>query len=78
MPVVLAALLATLVIGLIGRTLPQLNVMAIGFSFNSMLTFAVLSIALGAAVWVFQERIAPCLEAMMDVLKIPLESRWFT
>ena len=37
-----AVLLATLVLGLISRTLPQLNVLVVGFGLNSMLTFAVL------------------------------------
>ncbi len=48
-PVVAAVLLATLVLGLISRTLPQLNVMVVGFGLNAMLTFAVFSFAVGAA-----------------------------
>ncbi len=38
-PLVTALLLANLVIGLIGRTLPQLNVLVIGFGLNALLTF---------------------------------------
>ena len=64
-PVVLAALLATLVIGLIGRTLPQLNVMAIGFSFNANVDLRRLVDGAGGGHWVFQERWSPCLESMM-------------
>ena len=33
-----------LILGLIGRTLPQLNVFAVGFGFNSMLAFAALAL----------------------------------
>jgi flagellar biosynthetic protein FliR len=76
-PVVVAALLATLIIGLVGRTLPQLNILAVGFSLNALLTFAVMFISLGATFWVFQEYLQPALEALMEVLKVPLESRWF-
>jgi flagellar biosynthetic protein FliR len=37
-PMVTAVLLSTLVLGLISRTLPQLNILAVGFGLNSMLT----------------------------------------
>jgi flagellar biosynthetic protein FliR len=67
-PVVAALLLATLVMGLIGRTLPQLNVLMVGFGLSTMLTFATLSLTLGAAVWVFQDQIEPTLEAMLEAL----------
>ncbi len=76
MPVVVAALLATLVLGLIGRTLPQLNVMAVGFGLNSMLTFAMMMFTLGAAFLVFQEHLAPALAAFLEVFKVPLQSQW--
>ena len=46
-PVVAAVLLATLVLGLISRTLPQLNVMVVGFGLNAMITFAVFSLPRG-------------------------------
>ena len=52
-PAIVSLLLASLVMGLIGRTVPQLNVMNLGFALNSLLTFAVLSITLGAALWAF-------------------------
>ncbi len=61
-PVVTAVLLATLVLGLISRTLPQLNVMVVGFGLNAMITFGVFFLSLGAAVLVFQDqdRCRPC------------------
>ncbi len=74
-PVVAAVLLATLVLGLISRTLPQLNVMVVGFGLNAMLTFAVFSFALGAAMLVFQDQIAPTLETLFQTLKIPAPSQ---
>jgi flagellar biosynthetic protein FliR len=76
MPVVAALLLANLVLGLISRTLPQLNVLMLGFGLNAMLTFAVLSLTLGAAAWVFQDQLQPTLEVILDALQAPLQSQW--
>ena len=73
---VVAALLATLILGLIGRTLPQLNVMAVGFGLNAMLTFAMMFFSLGAAFLVFQEHLAPAMDALLEPLKVPLQPQW--
>jgi flagellar biosynthetic protein FliR len=77
MPVVVAALLATLVLGLIGRTLPQLNVLAVGFGLNALLTFAMMLLSLGAAFLVFQEHVSPAIETLLEVFKVPLQPQWF-
>ncbi|MBW3599703.1 MAG: flagellar biosynthetic protein FliR [Planctomycetes bacterium] len=66
-PVLTAVLLATLVLGFINRTLPQLNVMAVGFSLNTMLTIAGLAVTLGAAAWIFQEQVEPLLDRITNV-----------
>lgn len=58
-PVVAALLLSTLVMGLISRTLPQLNIIAVGFSVNSMASLAMLSLTLGVVGYVFQDEIEP-------------------
>lgn len=71
-PAVVAILLSTLVMGLIGRTLPQLNILAVGFGLNSMLTFGVLAIALGAGVMVFQDQVEPTITMLLDALHEPL------
>ena len=39
-PVMLALLVAAVVLGLISRTLPQLNVIAVGFSINVLILLA--------------------------------------
>jgi len=67
-PTVTAVLLSILVIGLIGRTVPQLNIMMVGFGINSMLALAVMSLTLGAAAWTFQEQIEPVLETVLAAL----------
>jgi len=68
-PAMVALLLATLVLGLVSRTLPQLNVMALGFGFNVLATLGALSISLGAAAWAFQDQVEPVLETVLDALK---------
>lgn len=49
-PVMVALLLAAVILGLISRTLPQLNVLVLGFSINVLVLLAVLSASLGGAV----------------------------
>src|SRR5271157_1790480 len=73
-PVVTAVLLATLVLGLISRTLPQLNVMVVGFGLNAMITFGVLLLSLGAALLVFQDQVVPTLQVLFQTLRIPMHS----
>jgi len=75
-PVVTALLLSTLVLGLISRTLPQLNILMVGFGLNALLTFAVLSLTIGAAAWVFQDQIEPALETLLQALHAPLRAEW--
>ena len=74
-PVMTAVLLATLVLGLISRTLPQLNVMVVGFGLNAMITFGVLFLSLGAALLVFQDQIVPTLQVLFETLRIPAHSQ---
>ena len=73
-PVVTAVLLATLVLGLISRTLPQLNVMVVGFGLNAMITFGILLLSLGATLLVFQDQIVPTLQVLFQTLRIPMHS----
>ena len=63
-PVMVALLLATFILGLISRTLPQLNIIMVGFGMNAMLTMATLMFSLSGAVWIFQEQVAPVMEAV--------------
>ena len=77
-PAVTALLLANLILGLIGRTLPQLNVLALGFGLNSLLAFAALGLGLGVAAWAFQDQIQPAMEAIFDALKTPLRTEWMS
>jgi flagellar biosynthetic protein FliR len=51
-PVIISLLMAMLILGLISRTLPQLNVLVVGFSLNALILLAVLAISLGSIVGV--------------------------
>lgn len=68
-PVLTALLLATLVVGLIGRTMPQLNVLALGFNLYALVMFGVLIISIGSIVWVFQDQVEPILNVMLETLR---------
>ncbi|MEQ8791416.1 MAG: flagellar biosynthetic protein FliR [Pirellulaceae bacterium] len=63
-PIMVSLLLSILVLGLISRTLPQLNVLAVGFSLNTMIMLATLAISLGAIAWLFQQEAGLALETM--------------
>ncbi len=67
-PAMVALLLATLILGLVSRTLPQLNVIVLGFGFNAAASMAVIGVSLGAAAWVFQDQLEPFLETILRAL----------
>ncbi len=57
-PVIAALLLSNLVTGLISRTLPQINVLAIGLSINALAMLVILSVTIGSVGLVFQHELA--------------------
>jgi flagellar biosynthesis protein FliR len=67
-PTVVALMLTTLVLGLVSRTLPQLNIMAMGFGLNSLVTYGVLMLTVGAVTLVFEEQLEPALESLVGAL----------
>ncbi len=69
-PVLIALLLSTLVLGLISRTVPQINIIAVGFGLNSMLLIGVLLLSLGAVAWAFQEPVVDMLHELQDVVVV--------
>jgi flagellar biosynthetic protein FliR len=56
-PALVALTLATLILSLVSRTLPQWNIMSLGFGLNAMAAMAALGVTLGAAVWIFQDQL---------------------
>jgi flagellar biosynthesis protein FliR len=66
-PVMVALLLATLVVALISRTLPQLNAVAVGLNFNSLIVLGMFALCMGSAAWVFQEELETTLSSITAV-----------
>jgi flagellar biosynthetic protein FliR len=67
-PVMTALLLSALLIGLIGRTMPQFNILAIGFGLNSFVALGAMAMSLGAMAWVFEDEFASGLDSILSVL----------
>lgn len=67
-PLLVALLLSTIVLGLVSRTLPQLNVIVVGFGINSLLTLAMMLLSIGAVAWTFQEPTINALRAIQETL----------
>ncbi len=69
-----ALLLANLVLGLMSRTLPQLNMMVMGFAVNSLVGMGMLAVSLGAMAWMFQEQLDPVLETLLETFQQNMDS----
>jgi flagellar biosynthetic protein FliR len=74
-PVLIATLTSMLVMGLLSKTLPQLNLMSVGFGINSMLMFVVFCLTLGTGMWCFQERIGDIFQILFTGLHTTVETR---
>jgi flagellar biosynthetic protein FliR len=68
-PILTALLLSNLVLGLISRTLPQINIIAVGFGLNSLLTLGMLFLSLGGLAWIFQERTVDVMRQIAEMLR---------
>jgi flagellar biosynthetic protein FliR len=67
-PAMTALLLATLVLGLIGRTLPQINILAVGFGVNSLLSLGCLFTSVGVVAWAFPQQTGTAIEILRNAL----------
>jgi flagellar biosynthetic protein FliR len=67
-PVMVALLLAVVILGLVGRTLPQLNVFAVGFNLNALVLLVTLACSLSTVSQVVDQRTDAMLGAVRDVL----------
>jgi flagellar biosynthetic protein FliR len=73
-PVMISVLVALLVMGLLSKTLPQLNLMSIGFGINSMIMMLVFSLSIGAGIWCFQERVSDVMELLFHGLHTNIDA----
>jgi flagellar biosynthetic protein FliR len=67
-PAMTALLLATLVLGLVGRTMPQINVLAVGFSVNALLSLGCLLLTVGTITWAFPQQAATAINMIREAL----------
>lgn len=67
-PAMTALLLATLVLGLIGRTLPQINILAVGFGVNSLLSLGCLFTSIGVIAWAFPQQTVAAIDLLRDTV----------
>lgn len=70
-PVILSAFVFWLSIGLLSRSLPQMNMMTFTFSGNTLLTLAVVHLALAGAFWGVREEIPIILKLIFETLGSP-------
>jgi flagellar biosynthesis protein FliR len=70
-PPAIALLLANFVTALIGRTLPQLNIMAIGFNLNVTIMILVLAMSIASIGWVFQNELVDWVEQTTGLFAMP-------
>ncbi len=69
-PVAIALLIANLVTAIIGRTLPQLNIMAIGFNINVFILLWMLVLSIGGLGWVYQTELAGWIERLGELFPV--------
>jgi flagellar biosynthesis protein FliR len=67
-PAVLALLLASIVLGLISRTITQLNIMSLGFGLNVVVALVALAMSLGSAAWLLEDHLQPVTSQIIDAL----------
>jgi flagellar biosynthetic protein FliR len=67
-PAMTALLLATLVLGLIGRTMPQINILAVGFGVNSLLSVGCLFTSIGVVAWAFPQQTGAAIDVLRNAL----------
>jgi flagellar biosynthetic protein FliR len=68
-PAMTALLLSTLMLGLIGRTMPQINILAVGFGVNALLTLGCLFVSLGAVAWAFPQQAVLAIDLLKSAIR---------
>lgn len=68
-PAMTALLLSTLVLGLVGRTVPQINILAVGFNLNALITVGGLFISLGAIAWAFPQEAVGAIDLLRNAIR---------
>lgn len=67
-PVLVAVLASTLVLGLVSRAVPQMNLMAVGLGANAMLSVGLLAVVLGASAMLLEAQVGPTIDHLTAAL----------
>jgi flagellar biosynthetic protein FliR len=65
-PVMAALLVSTVVLGLVSRAMPQLNILVIGFVVSVWITLAAMTLAIEPMAMAFDEYVEPLVESLFD------------
>jgi len=68
-PIIVALMLSMLILGLLSRTVPQLNLLVVGFPINAMVAMCTLLISLGTIYYFFGGYVDHTLEELVAVLR---------
>jgi flagellar biosynthetic protein FliR len=63
-PVLIAMFLSSVALGLLSRSIPQLNILTVGFAIRAMMAIAIAAVALSASDGVFLESLAETIETI--------------
>jgi flagellar biosynthesis protein FliR len=64
-PAMVALSLGTILLGLVGRTLPQANFWSLGFALNTAIAMLVLAVSVGAIAWLLQDQLEPAISSIL-------------
>ncbi len=67
-PLAISLILANVLTSLVGRAMPQLNMMAIGYNVNALVLLSALAISIGSIGWVFQEELVLWVEFTSELI----------
>jgi flagellar biosynthetic protein FliR len=73
-PAMMALVLTNVLIGLVGRGMPALNVMSLGFGVNSLVCLGTLALSIGTMAWLFEERLPDTIERSTQIVVEPAQA----
>ena len=68
-PAIAALMISTIVIGLVGRAYPQMNMLGLGLNSNQLVLFLAVFLTLGGCVWLFVDDLGHIVELIQTRLK---------
>jgi flagellar biosynthesis protein FliR len=61
-------MVSTLVLGLVGRAVPQINIMAVGVGLNTLMLLGLSCLTLGVVAWTFQQPLVDVLVQLRNAV----------